>query len=104
MATTAREMRERAERLRRLSYALTGSTIADLATVGGPDTWRGPTATAFADTALAARRTLDDAVDDLTRASHWLLVEADRVEIAERIAAAAAAAGVPPTGPNPKVA
>lgn len=87
MSTAARELRARAERMRCLSHALASSVIVDLRHVGGPSIWRGPTASSFSDQTLAACRAVEGAVDDLDRAAHWMLAEADRLDNADRAAA-----------------
>lgn len=92
MSIAARELRARAERVRRLGHAMSRSVIAELRAAGGPEVWLGPTASAFGDEVMSATRTLTRAIDDLQRAAHLMVAEADRLDAAERAAAVAAAA------------
>jgi uncharacterized protein YukE len=91
VSIAARELRARAERVRRLAHAMGASVIAGLCAAGGPEVWQGPTASAFGDEVTSATRTLTRSIDDLQRAAHLMVAEADRLEATERAAAAAAA-------------
>ena len=65
-------LRARARRLRRLAALLQRSTVHELRRLGGADTWRGPTADAFAIDATWAQRMVDTAAGELVDAARLL--------------------------------
>jgi uncharacterized protein YukE len=73
------QLQDRARALRSLARRVDGSIIRSLGGLAGPDTWEGPTASAFLDEWRRADRLVTDAVDDLHARANWLDQRADRL-------------------------
>jgi hypothetical protein len=78
----ASELRARARALRALASRLERSVVVEMPSLGGDETWRGPSAWAFQDDARRAGLLLDDGIDNALRAARAL--EAAAAEAAHR--------------------